>query len=79
MVEYRTQNKFGEEEAYSNFYFHIIVHQLREVGVETQGRTWSQELMQRPWKSAANCLATHGLLYFVELWSSIHHLFINFC
>jgi hypothetical protein len=36
---------------------------LKEARMESQGRgTWRQELMQRPWRSVAYWLASHGLL-----------------
>jgi hypothetical protein len=48
------KKQIREERIYSAHTFRSIVHHWKKSGQELkQGRTWKQELIQRPWRSAA--------------------------
>jgi hypothetical protein len=55
----------GGNKGLFSFHFHIDVHHQRKSGQELK-QVRKQELMQRPWRDAANWLACLGLLTFLS-------------
>jgi hypothetical protein len=52
-----TKKQVGEERVYSAY-----ISTLLFIPKEVRTGTWRQELMQRPWRGVAYCLAFLGLL-----------------
>jgi hypothetical protein len=68
-----TKKQIGEEKVYSAYTSSLLFITKRNKDRNPhRAETWRQELMQRPWRSAAYWLASPGLLSFLSYRISDH-------
>jgi hypothetical protein len=56
-----SKKQVGGKQGYSNYTFHIAVHQQRKSGLELK-QVRKQELMQRPWRNVTYWLTQLAFL-----------------
>ena len=60
MINHSSQEQYAQEKYLFHFHFHTSVPHQRKSGQKLKTRTLTQEWKQRPWWSAAYCLALSG-------------------